>query len=58
MKNDAQNIIGQIVSGSFTKGLLLKLNNSYDIEKLRIGKFVIIKGEKNKFFSPSISILG
>lgn len=51
MKSDTQNIIGQIVSGSFTKGLLLKLNNSYDIEKLRIGKFVIIKGEKNKFFS-------
>lgn len=51
MKSETQNIIGQIVSGSFTKGLLLKLNNSYDIEKLRIGKFVIIKGEKNKFFS-------
>lgn len=51
MKNESQHLIGQIVSGSFTKGLLLKLNNSYDIEKLRIGKFVIIKGEKNKFFS-------
>ena len=43
--------IGQIISGSFTKGLLLKLSNEYNIEDLRIGKFVIIEGEKTKFFS-------
>jgi len=53
MKDDynTQSLIGQVVSGSFTKGLLLKLDNSYDIEKLRIGKFVVITGERNKFFS-------
>ena len=43
--------IGQIISGSFTKGLLLKLSNDYNIEDLRIGKFVVIEGEKTKFFS-------
>jgi DNA helicase HerA-like ATPase len=44
-------LIGQIISGSFTKGLLLKLSPEYNIEDLRIGKFVIIKGEKTKYFS-------
>ncbi|MBI2996547.1 MAG: ATP-binding protein [Candidatus Melainabacteria bacterium] len=44
-------LIGQIVSGSFSKGLLLKLSNDFDIEELRIGKFVIIEGEKTKYFS-------
>lgn len=44
-------LIGQIVSGSFTKGLLLKLSSDFDIEDLRIGKFVIIEGEKTKYFS-------
>src|SRR3989338_7075314 len=44
-------LIGQIVSGSFSKGLLLKLSNDFNIEDLRIGKFVIIEGEKTKYFS-------
>ena len=44
-------IIGQIISGSFKQGLLLKLSNEYDIEDLRIGKFVIVEGEKTKYFS-------
>ena len=44
-------LIGQIISGSFTKGLLLKLAADYDVEDLRIGKFVIVEGEKTKFFS-------
>ncbi|MBI3590209.1 MAG: ATP-binding protein [Candidatus Melainabacteria bacterium] len=44
-------LIGQIISGSFTKGLLLKLSSEYDIEDIRIGKFVTIEGEKTKYFS-------
>ncbi len=44
-------LIGQIISGSFTKGLLLKLSPEFNIEDLRIGKFVIIKGDKIKYFS-------
>ncbi len=44
-------IVGQIISGSFKQGLLLKLSNEYDIEDLRIGKFVIVEGEKTKYFS-------
>ena len=44
-------LIGQIVSGSFSKGLLLKLSNDFNVEELRIGKFVIIEGDKTKYFS-------
>lgn len=44
-------LIGQITSGSFTKGLLLRLSQEYNIEDLRIGKFVTIHGDKIKFFS-------
>lgn len=51
-----RNLIGQIISGSFTGGLLLKLANNYDIEDVRIGKFVIIEGEKTKFFSMATDI--
>ena len=51
MKNNNENLLGQIISGSFSKGLELKLTNKYDIENIRIGKFVIIQGEKAKYFS-------
>ena len=46
-----KNLIGQIISGSFSKGLLLKLSNNFNIEDLRIGKFAIIEGDKTKYFS-------
>ena len=49
-------IVGQIISGSFKQGLLLKLSNEYDIEDLRIGKFVIVEGEKGKYFSIVVDI--
>lgn len=43
--------IGQIISGSFSNGLLLKLSPEFNIEELRIGEFVIVEGDKNRFFS-------
>ena len=43
--------IGQIISGSFKEGLFLKLTNDFNIEDLRIGKFVIIEGDKTKYFA-------
>lgn len=52
IKNEKmKKLIGQIISGSFSKGLLLKLINEYDIEDLRMGKFVVIEGNKTKYFS-------
>ena len=50
-------LIGQIISGSFSKGLLLKLSNDFNVEDLRIGKFVIIEGEKTKYFSMVTDIM-
>lgn len=50
-------LMGQIISGSFSKGLLLKLSNDFNVEDLRIGKFVIIEGEKTKYFSMVTDIL-
>lgn len=44
-------LIGQIVAGSFTEGLQIKLTNDYKIEDLKIGEFVIVHGEKTKYFS-------
>ena len=49
-------LIGQIISGSFTKGLLLKLSSDYDVEDIRIGKFVVIEGEKTKYFAMVTNI--
>lgn len=56
MSNSKRKAIGQIISGSFKTGLTLKLSNNYDIESLRIGKFVIIEGERTKYFSMVTNI--
>ena len=50
-------LIGQIISGSFSKGLLLKLSNDFNVEDLRVGKFVVIEGEKTKYFSMVTDVL-
>lgn len=48
--------IGQIISGSFSKGLLLKLNHDFNIEDLKVGEFVIVEGEDKKFFSMVVDL--
>ncbi len=53
----AKKLVGQIISGSFSKGLLLKLSKDFNVEDLRIGKFVIIEGEKTKYFSMVTDIV-
>ncbi len=42
---------GVITRGSLTTGLEMKLDSDYSIEDIRAGKFVVIDGESNKFFS-------
>lgn len=41
--------LGVVTSGSFVKGLHVRLSSS--VEDIRVGKFVVIHGEKHKFFS-------
>lgn len=43
--------LGQVVSGSLIEGLTMKLDPSESVEDIRTGKFVVIDGEKNQFFS-------
>ena len=55
MKEQEQSVqrieIGQVVTGSLVKGLAMKLNPKESVEDIRAGKFVVVEGEKNEFFS-------
>ena len=44
------NILGHIISGSLTDGLLMRVSPHANLETLKMGKFVSIHGEHNKFF--------
>ena len=43
--------IGQVISGSLLEGLSMRLNPEQSVEDIRAGKFVVVDGEKNQFFS-------
>ncbi len=49
--NDVRHELGQVVSGSLLEGLTMKLHPQESVEDIRAGKFVVVEGEKNKFFS-------
>ena len=43
--------IGVITRGSLTEGVEMKLNSDRSVEDVKAGKFVVIEGYKNQFFS-------
>src|SRR5262249_55645441 len=43
--------LGVIVRGSLSDGLEMRLADSGSVEDLRVGKFVVIRGERNQFFA-------
>ncbi len=43
--------IGTITRGSLIEGVEMRLSPSQSIEEIKAGKFVVIEGEKNDFFS-------
>ncbi len=45
------NEIGVITQGSLTEGVEMKLNPDRSVEDVKAGKFVVIEGFKNEFFS-------
>lgn len=49
--------IGQVVSGSLLEGLKMKLNPENSVEDIRAGKFVVVQGEKNEFFSMITDVI-
>lgn len=44
-------ILGNIVSGSLTDGLIMRISPHASLEALKTGKFVSIDGDQNRFFS-------
>lgn len=43
--------LGVVTSGSLIEGLTARLEGSESVEDMRVGKFVVIQGEKHEFFS-------
>lgn len=43
--------IGLVTSGSLLEGLTARLDDHYDLERLRVGQFVVVQGRQNRFFS-------
>jgi len=43
--------IGVVTQGSLTEGVEMKLNPDRSVEDVKAGKFVVIEGYKNQFFS-------
>lgn len=43
--------LGVVTSGSLTEGLCARLDAMSSVEDMRVGKFVVINGEKHDFFS-------
>src|SRR5579885_2779604 len=42
--------MGMITRGSLLKGLQLRLEHGTTVEDMRVGRFVVIEGEQNRFF--------
>ncbi|NTW97985.1 MAG: ATPase, partial [Oscillochloris sp.] len=43
--------LGVIISGSLSEGLTARLESRESVEDMRVGKFVVVQGEKHEFFS-------
>lgn len=43
--------LGMITQGSLSAGLEMRLDGKQSVENLRVGRFVVIEGENNRFFS-------
>ena len=50
MMHTGRRRVGVVVSGSLIGGLEMKLDEWYSVEDIRAGKFVVIEGEKSRFF--------
>ena len=49
--------IGVITSGSLNEGLCARLDASASVEDMRVGKFVVVDGEKHQFFSMVTNVV-
>jgi uncharacterized protein len=46
-----RNRLGVVTAGSLIEGLTARLESRESVEDMRVGKFVVIQGEKHEFFS-------
>ncbi len=51
MANRSRSKLGVVTSGSLVEGLTARLEARESVEDMRVGKFVVIQGEKHEFFS-------
>jgi DNA helicase HerA-like ATPase len=51
MDRQVRTRLGVITSGSLVEGLAARLEGRESVEDMRVGKFVVIQGEKHEFFS-------
>jgi len=47
----SQNRLGLVVDGTFNAGLTVRLDSGITTEQLRIGNFVVVEGQQNRYFS-------
>lgn len=46
----AENPLGSIIQGSLSKGLEVRLYPDISVEEMRVGKFLVVQGLRNRFF--------
>ncbi|HMO56903.1 MAG TPA: ATP-binding protein [Roseiflexaceae bacterium] len=51
MARENRTRLGVITSGSLVEGLSARLEGGESVEDLRVGQFVVVRGEKNEFFA-------
>lgn len=56
-RSNSPNPLGIVVQGSLSLGLEARLNADVSVEEMRVGKFVIIKGRKTRFFSMLTDVI-
>jgi DNA helicase HerA-like ATPase len=42
--------LGIVVQGSLSQGLEVRLNGNVSVEELRVGKFLVVQGQRSRFF--------
>ena len=54
---DAQEQLGIIVRGSLSEGLEMRLHEGRSVEELRVGQFVVVQGERSRYFAMLNDVL-
>ncbi len=53
----ARTRLGVVTSGSLVEGITARLESRESVEDMRVGKFVVIQGEKHEFFSMITNVV-